>query len=127
MTDLITNLRPYFLSFREIENNFFLDLKIPKHWIYNIDSIDVNSIYIHPNNKEIDEVTGDKNIFITFFLTSLNENIEKIFNYGEILITFNKNNEIKKDLFNKKVKELELLFEKESIDNLKDLRFNEKI
>lgn len=127
MKDLILKLKPYFISFREINENYFLDLKIPKDWLYNIESINETNIYIHPNKKEQGKSIDENFIFITFFVKTLDENIDKLFTYAETLITFNKNNEIKKDLFQQKLNELKILFEKESIDKLKELNFNEKI
>lgn len=127
MKDLILKLKPYFISFREINENYFLDLKIPKDWVYNIESINETNIYIHPNKKEQGKSIDENFIFITFFVKTLDENIDKLFTYAETLITFNKNNEIKKDLFQQKLNELKILFEKESIDKLKELNFNEKI
>lgn len=127
MKDLILKLKPYFISFREINENYFLDLKIPKDWVYNIESINETNICIHPNKKEQGKSIDENFIFITFFVKTLDENIDKLFTYAETLITFNKNNEIKKDLFQQKLNELKILFEKESIDKLKELNFNEKI
>ena len=118
MYEVIKKLRPYFFSLREIENNVSLDIKIPLGWSFNE--------IIQPYSSITTKIQDKNEKFTLLSLISVNnqEGYEIIFVCALEIITFNKEEEEKQNLFKQKVKELESLFKKEKLDKLKSLNLN---
>ncbi len=118
MYEVIKKLRPYFFSLREIENNVSLDIKIPLGWSFNE--------IIQPYSSITTKIQDKNEKFTLLSLISVNnqEGYEIIFVCALEIITVNKEEEEKQNLFKQKVKELESLFKKEKLDKLKSLNLN---
>jgi len=114
----IKKLRPHFYSLREIENNVSLDIKIPINWSFN----DIIQPYSLIKFKIQDK--NDKFTLLSLISVGNQEGYDIVFYCAIEIINFNKENEEKQILFNQKVKELEELFKKEKLDNLKSLNLN---
>jgi hypothetical protein len=116
--EVIKKLRPYFFSLREIENNVSLDIKIPLGWSFNE--------IIQPYSSITTKIQDKNEKFTLLSLISVNnqEGYEIIFVCALEIITVNKEEEEKQNLFKQKVKELESLFKKEKLDKLKSLNLN---
>jgi len=115
----IKYLRPYFHSLREIENNVSLDIKLPLTWI--IDDIlkPYRSLQTKIQHK------NEKLILISLIANATQEGYDLVFVAASNIIKVNGELEEKEKLFQEKVKELEILFKKESIDKLKDINLLE--
>jgi hypothetical protein len=120
MFEYISNLRPYFRSLREINDNVSLDVKLPLHWQYE----DIIKQY-----KSVHVMTQDKNDkFILLSLVSISDysGYEVVFACAKEIIKINNELEEKQKLFQQKVKELEELFKNQSLDKLKDINLGIK-
>jgi hypothetical protein len=115
----IKSLRPHFHSLREIEGNVSLDIKLPLMWKFE----EIVKPY-----RALKIKVQDKNE--TFTLVSLvangtQEGYNVVFACAIDIIKINKEEEEKRQLFQTKVKELEMLFQNESLSKLKDINFLE--
>lgn len=117
MYDSIVLLRPYFFSIREINNNVSLDIKLPLNWDYENILINYKSIKSQLQDK------NDKFNLLSLISTPTKEGYNTVFSCAYEIVRVNKEIEEKKRLFEQKVKELELLFQKESLDKLKVINF----
>lgn len=115
MFESIKSLRPYFHSLREIQNNVSLDIKLPVTWIVD----DILKVYKNIATKVQDK--NDKFILTSIVSSATQDGYDCVFAAALEVITVNKELEEKDRLFKEKVKELELLFKKESLNNLKQL------
>jgi hypothetical protein len=115
----IKSLRPYFFSLREIEGNVSLDIKIPLSWKYETIVAPYRSIKIKVQDK------SEKFTLISLISNATQDGYDVIFACSLEIVTVNKEDEEKRKLFQSKVKELENLFQKESLNKLKDLNFLE--
>lgn len=115
MFEIIRKLRPYFFSLREIENNVSLDIKLPLSWRYE----DIVKPYRTIKTKIQDK--NDKFSLLSLISQSSQEGYDIVVACAVDIITQNKEEEEKQRLFRQKVKELEELFKKESLDKLKDI------
>ena len=119
MFESIKSLRPHFHSLREIEGNVSLDIKLPLMWKFE----EIVKPY-----RALKIKVQDKNE--TFTLVSLvangtQEGYNVAFACAIDIIKINKEEEEKRQLFQTKVKELEMLFQNESLAKLKDINFLE--
>ena len=119
MFESIKSLRPHFHSLREIEGNVSLDIKLPLMWKFE----EIVKPY-----RALKIKVQDKNE--TFTLVSLvangtQEGYNVVFACAIDIIKINKEEEEKRQLFQTKVKELEMLFQNESLSKLKDINFLE--
>lgn len=122
MYELIASLRPFFFSLREIEKNVSLDLKMPTRWkIDNINHIvgQYKSVGIKVQDK------NDKFQLVSLIAVANEDGYDTTRVCALEIIRYNTELEEKDRLFREKVKELELLFKKESLDKLKDISFIE--
>jgi hypothetical protein len=115
----IKSLRPHFHSLREIEGNVSLDIKLPLLWKFE----EIVKPY-----RALKIKVQDKNE--TFTLVSLvangtQEGYNVAFACAIEIIKVNKEEEEKRQLFQAKVKELEMLFQNETLAKLKDINFLE--
>lgn len=111
----IKSLRPYFHSLREIENNVSLDIKLPLNWKYDEISKPYRTIKLKIQDK------SDKFTLVSLIAYATQDGYDVIFACANEIINVNKEEEEKKTLFHAKVKELESLFLKESLDKLKEI------
>jgi hypothetical protein len=118
--ELISNLRPYFFSLREITDNVSLDLRLPLNWrLENVQSIvaQYKSLQIKVQDK------NDKSQLISIISLATQDGYETARICAEEIIKYNIELEEKERLFREKVKELEILFKHESLDKLKEINF----
>lgn len=115
MFEIIRKLRPYFFSLREIENNVSLDIKLPLTWKYE----DIVKPYRSIKTKIQDK--NDKFSLLSLISTATQEGYDIVVSCAVDIITQNREEEEKQRLFQQKVKELQELFKKESLDKLKDI------
>lgn len=115
MFEIIKSLRPYFFSLREIDNNVSLDLKLPLTWRYEEVSKPYSSIKIKVQDK------NEKHNLISFISQSTQNGYDVVFACATEVVNSNKEEEEKQKLFQSKVKELQELFKKESLEKLKDI------
>lgn len=123
MYELISSLRPYFFSLREIERNVSLDIKIPTRW--NIENVQ----YIASQYKSVALKVQDKNDksqLISIISVATEDGYQTVRTCATEIIKYNNELEEKDKLFREKVRELEALFKKESLDKLKDISFIEE-
>jgi len=118
--ELISSLRPYFFSLREIQDNVSLDLRIPTTWkLENIQSIvgQYKSLQIKVQDK------NDKSQLISIISLATQDGYDTARICAEEIIKYNIELEEKERLFKEKVKELEILFRHESLNKLKEINF----
>ena len=120
MYELISNLRPYFFSLREIERNVSLDLKIPTTW--RLEHVQqVVSQYKSMSLKVQDK--NDKYQLVSLVSFATQEGYDTARSCATEIIKYNIELEEKDRLFKEKVRELETLFRNESLDKLKEISF----
>ena len=120
MFDNIRLLRPHFHSLREVQNNVSLDIKLPLNWTYE----DILKPYTSIQTKVQDK--NDKFTLLSLIATATQGGYDVVFACASEIIQTNKEEEEKQKLFQQKVKELQQLFKKESLDKLKDLNLLEE-
>ena len=109
MYQLISNLRPYFFSLREISENVSLDLRIPTNWrIEHVQQIvsQYKSLQLKVQDK------NDKSQLISIISVATQDGYDTARICAEEIIKYNIELEEKDRLFREKVKELETLFRK---------------
>jgi hypothetical protein len=108
-------LRPHFHSLREIQENVSLDIKLPLTWRYEDVVKPYSSIKIKVQDK------NEKFNLISIISQATQNGYDVIFACANEIVTINKEEEEKQRLFQQKVRELQELFKKESLDKLKDI------
>jgi len=116
----IKSLRPYFHSLREIESNVSLDIKLPLNWAYE----DITKPYRSIKFKIQDK--NEKFTLVSLISHATQDGYDVVFACASEIIKVNKEEEEKQRLFQQKVKELQELFKKESLDKLKDINLLNK-
>jgi hypothetical protein len=117
---LISSLRPYFFSLREISDNVSLDLRIPTGWrLENVQNIisQYKSLQLKIQDK------NDKSQLISIISLATQDGYDTARICAEEIIKYNLELEEKERLFKEKVRELENLFRNESLDKLKEINF----
>jgi hypothetical protein len=117
MLENIISLRPYFFSLREIEGNVSLDMKLPLSWKYETIVSPYRSIKVKVQDK------SEKFTLISLISAATKDGYDVVFACSLEIVNVNKEEEEKRKLFQEKVKELESLFQKETLNKLKDLNF----
>jgi hypothetical protein len=115
----IKSLRPHFHSLREVQNNVSLDIKIPLNWRYEDISKPYRTVAIKVQDK------NDKFNLVSFISQATQEGYDVVFACAEEIFKVNREEEQKQQLYLQKVKELQELFKKESLDKLKDINLLE--
>ena len=115
MFESIKSIRPHFHSLREIEGNVSLDIKLPLSWRYE----DIIKPYRSLKMKVQDK--NEKFTLLSLIANGTQEGYDVVFACALEILTLNKEEEEKQRLFQQKVKELQELFKKESLDTLKDI------
>lgn len=112
----IENITDYIISIRKLEKYFSFDVNFPSTWSILKSHVDeTKTVFTKNENKgkhvsfvsELDEL-------------SITETIDRINN----IVKYNKEKEEKERLFQEKVNELKSIFEKESLEELKNLKFD---
>jgi len=111
----IKSIRPHFHSLREIEGNVSLDIKLPLTWRYE----DIIKPYRSLKMKVQDK--NEKFTLLSLIANGTQEGYDVVFACALEILTFNKEEEEKQNLFQQKVRELQELFKKESLETLKDI------
>jgi hypothetical protein len=111
----IKTLRPHFHSLREIQDNVSLDIKLPLTWKYD----DVVKPYSTISFKIQDK--NDKYNLVSLVAASTQTGYDVIFACANEIVSVNREEEEKQRLFQQKVRELQELFKKQSLDTLKDI------
>lgn len=112
----LENIVIYTNSIRKLENYLSFDLVFPTTWSLLKSHVDETKTVFHKNDEKGKTVS---------FLAEINdESISETIKRIESVINYNKEKEEKQRLFNEKVSELKNLFEKESLDELKSLKFD---
>lgn len=115
MYENIKTLRPHFHSLREIQDNVSLDIKLPLTWKYD----DVVKPYSTISFKIQDK--NDKYNLVSLVAASTQTGYDVIFACANEIVSVNREEEEKQRLFQQKVRELQELFKKQSLDTLKDI------
>lgn len=106
----------YLNSIRKLEAYFSFDVVFPKTWSILKNQIDETKTVFQKN---------DDNGKLISFLSEIDElSITNTIQIIEKIVVYNKEKEEKQRLFDEKVKELKQLFEKEPLDELKNLKFD---
>ena len=132
MYELISDLRPYFFSLREIKQNVSLDIRIPINWKLEhvhqvVEQYKALSYQVQDKN--------DKSVLISLISTAVQEGYNVARTCALEIITYNKEIEEKErlfklkqkelqDMYQKQLKELENTFKNEPLDKLKDPNFH---
>jgi hypothetical protein len=112
--EAISTLRPYFHSLREIQDNVSLDVKLPLSWRYE----DIIKPYSAATFKVQDK--NEKFSLVSIIAKASQTGYDIAFACANEIVKTNLEEEEKQKLFQQKVKELQELFKKESLDKLKD-------
>jgi hypothetical protein len=113
----IINLRPYFFSLREIDTNVSLDIKLPSTWEFGKHIVKYQSIKYKVQDK------NDNFSLVSLITDSTFDGYENVFNCAKEIVDINKENEEKQKLLQLKIKELEVLFQLESLEKLREISF----
>ena len=115
MFQSIKSLRPHFHSLREIEGNVSLDIKLPLTWRYEDIIKPYRSIKIKIQDK------NEKVTLLSLISNGTQDGYDVVFACASEILQINRDEEEKQKLFQQKVRELQELFKKESLDKLKDI------
>lgn len=118
MYEIIKLLKPYFFSLREIKENVSLDLKIPVSWKYE----KIAQVYKTLQLKIQDK--NDKDVLISFICAATREGYDIVFQCANEVVIKNLEEEKKRELFDKKVREMRDMFENMGLDELEKLKFD---
>ena len=103
---------------REIKENVSLDLKLPVSWKYE----KIVQVYKTLDIKIQDK--NDKSILISFICTATRDGYDTAFQCANEVVEKNLEEEKKRELFDKKVREMREMFEKMGLDELEKLSFD---
>ena len=113
-------LLPYLQSVRKIKTYMSFDVAFPDTWKLPKKYVD--------EQKVAEQESSVPNHRLFSFISEINETeIEKNSNNIQNIINYNLEREEKEKLFQTKVEELKLLFEKQTLKSLKSLKFDIKI
>jgi hypothetical protein len=118
--EIIKSLKPYFFSLREIKDNVSLDLKLPVSWKYE----KIAQVYKTLQLKIQDK--NDKDVLISFICTATQEGYDIAFQCANEVVEKNLEEEKKRELFDKKVREMRDMFEKMGLDELEKITFDKE-
>ena len=117
MFETIRFLRPFFFSLREIDGNVSLDIKLPVTWRFEQIVAPYKSIKTKVQDK------NDKFTLLSLISHATTDGYDVVFRCAQDVIDTNKEMEEKQKLLQSKIKELELLFQHETLDKLKEISF----
>ena len=109
-------INPYLQSIRKLKNYLSVDVNFPNTW-------KLPKKYV-PENSVIENETSIKDFRSFSFVSVFEEKLveEMLINLNGV-IKFNKEREEKEKLFETKVTELKQIFDKQNLENLKNLSF----
>ncbi len=109
-------INPYLQSVRKLKNYLSVDVNFPNTW-------KLPKKYV-PENSVIENETSIKDFRSFSFVSVFEEKLveEMLINLNGV-IKFNKEREEKEKLFETKVSELKQIFDKQNLENLKNLSF----
>ena len=112
----IEKIGKYLHSVRILKNYVSFDLTLPTTWML---------LKNYPETIEVIQNEGKEGVMITSFVTiNDKEKIDRIETIIDEIIKTNIEREEKEKLFKTKVRELQNIFEKENLENLKGLKFD---
>jgi hypothetical protein len=110
-------LLPYLQSVRKLQNYLTFDVSFPTTW-------KLPKKYVE-EDKVMEQNSKVENYRLFSFVSEITEDgIEKVSQNIQNIIKYNLEREEKEALFNDKVGELKLIFEKQNLKNLKNLKFD---
>lgn len=110
-------LLPYLQSVRKLQNYLTFDVSFPTTW-------KLPKKYVE-EDKVMEQNSKIENYRLFSFVSEITEDgIEKVSQNIQNIIKYNLEREEKEALFNHKVDELKLIFEKQNLKNLKNLKFD---
>lgn len=113
INERINNIGKYFSAFNVQDGIVFLATSFPDKW-----TLFDPSMISEEFNVQIKQSEGK-----TYFLCDISDGLEPIFNAADFIIEQNRVLEEKTTLLKEKVEELRSMFEQESLDRLKRLKF----
>ncbi len=115
----LTEIFPFLLSIRKLENYVSIDLEFPTTWKYPKKYIDEKMV--------VEQKTDKQNVrCFSFAIEFSEEPLSILFSNIKNIIKYNKEREEKESLFDLKTKELKSFFEKHNLSDLKALEFQIK-
>ena len=114
-----SSLLPYLQSVRKLENYLSFDVSFPTSWKLPKKYVDEEKVMEQTSKIE-------EHRFFSFVSEISEENMEIISGNLRSIIQYNLELEEKDRLFQNKVNELKVIFEKQNLTNLKDLSFEMK-
>jgi len=115
--EFIKTLKPYFFSLREIKGNVSLDLRLPISWKYETICQQYKTIQVKVQDK------SEKDILVSFISTATEDGYGTVYRCTNEVVDKNIEDEKKRELFDKKVREMRDMFEKMALDELENLNF----
>jgi len=111
---------PYLVSIRKLENYISVDVEIPTEWKLPKKYVDEKKVMEQDSNTP-------NHRFFSFVSEILEEDIERTSQNIQNIIKYNLEREEKEKLFEEKVNELKIIFEKQTLKSLKNLKFEIKL
>lgn len=115
LQDRIISLSEYSMSFETYQGNFVVAIAYKPNWKVR-----------KPRNEKINFYVDDENKGVCYYEMPVGGDIEEIFNCIDEVISHNKENEQKVELFKATVERLKLLFKSEPLSVLETLDFKLK-
>ena len=115
----ISKLSPHLQSIRKIKDYLSIDVSFPKNW-------KLPKKFVEEDKVMEQQSPNPEERLISFVSEISDEIIDICVQNIENIIKYNREREEKERLFDEKVKELKVVFEKQSLKELQDLKFNIK-
>ena len=112
----VTILFPYLHSIRKLKTHLSIDVTFPNAW-------KLPKKYIPENSIVENESQLPDHRFFSFVSEFEEQAVDNILSNIQNVIRYNKEREEKEKLFDDKVNELRKMFDKQNLDNLKNLKF----
>lgn len=114
-----SGLLPYIQSVRKIKNYFSFDVSFPNNWKLPKKYVD--------ETKVLEQTSQIPNERLLSFVSEINEeDFNSVYKNILTIIKYNLDREEKERLFESKVNELKMIFEKQNLKSLKNLHFDIK-
>jgi hypothetical protein len=113
----LTDIFPYLISIRKLENYVSLDIEFPSTW-------KLPKKYVNPETTVEQPATKTDVRCFSFAVQFDETQIIQIFQNVKGIISWNREREMKEKLLQDKVDELKSFFDKNSLDSLQHLQFN---
>jgi hypothetical protein len=112
-------LFPYLQSVRKLQTYLSFDVSFPNTWKLPKKYVDESKVM-----EQTGTITNER--LFSFVSEITEDNVEKVSNNIQNIIKYNLEREEKEKLFDSKVNELKMIFEKQNLSNLKSLHFDIK-